>query len=248
MKKVTLKNPIFAVLLLLTVVTLCVMYLISQGLTLYLAAIMEAFSTLATLLVGSYAFLLYNKQKADAKRDVANTLLLEIQSAEKVLRLAQKYLEKTIPELPYDTISMPSKSWDINKYLFVGDFDTNEWDAINSFYSTCALFDESVKTNASYFQKNEEQIRVNIQQRAAQLTKHFSHKINKATTQDEKQKIRSDLKTSIEADTDLYLYAVTEYRPIKPIGDAKLCIEILKLNISLPSAISQLKKLASRGL
>lgn len=201
------------------------------------------FSAFATLLVGLYAFTLYKKQKDDLKKDAANILLLELQNAEKVLKLAQRSLEKSPAELPYDSVSMPTESWSKNKYLFVTDFNNNQWEAISNFYNACALFDESVKTNASYFQKNEEQIRVNIQQRSAELSKEYGGKIDKVETTDEKSKLKAELRAKIEESTDLYLSGVSEYRPLKPINDAKLCVETIKLNISLPGALGKLTEL-----
>lgn len=145
--------------------------------------------------------------------------------------------------MPYDAISMSTESWSKSKYLFVTDFDNNQWESINNFYNACALFDESVKTNASYFQKNEEQVRVNIQKRSADLAKEYETLIEQATTADEKANLKSKLKDKIKEATDLYISAVSEYNPMKPITDAKQCLETIKLNISLPSALSKLKEL-----
>jgi len=201
------------------------------------------FGSATTLLVGFFAFILYKKQKDDVKNDASSIILLEIQNAEKVIKLAQRSLEKSIPELLYDAVTMPTDSWDKNKYLFVTDFDNNEWEAINNFYSACRLFDESVRTNASYFHKDEQQVRVNIQKRSAKLTWNYSKKIAAADSLENKEKLRKELRSKIDEETTLYLGAVATYSPKKVINDAKLCIETIKLNISLPSAINKLKNL-----
>jgi len=244
MKKISWHNPIPGAILL-AVVMLSLFYAgVNKNIDWLESSIPTIFSALTTLLVGLYAFLLYKNQKDDIKKDAANIILLELQNAEKVLKLAQRSLDKPIPELPYDIISMPTESWGKNKYLFVADFDNNQWEAISNFYSTCGLFDESVRTNASYFQKNEEQVRVNIQKRSADLTESYGEKIENAKTPDDKSKLRSELRAKIDQATDLYLSSVATYSPKKPVDDAKLCIEVIKLNISLPSAINKLKELA----
>lgn len=244
MKNISFRNPIQGA----VIVTIFAVILFSVGIYFHISwlekSIPAFFSAVATLLVGLYAFTLYRRQKEDIKKDAANIILLEIQNAEKVLKLAQRSLEKDPPDLPYDLMAMPTGSWEKNKYLFVADFDGNQWEAISNFYSACNLFDEAVKTNASYFQKNEEQIRVNIQARSAELTRNYSSKIDKATILESKTKLRIELRAKVNEATDLYLAAVSEYRPQKPINDAKLCVEIMKLNISLPIAINKLKELA----
>ncbi len=244
MKKPNWQNPLLGALTL----TILMVSLFIGGLILKITwlenSIPTLFNAVATILVGLYAFSLYKKQKNDSKKDAANIILLEVQNAEKVLKLAQRFLDKPIAELPYDTITMPTESWCENKYLFVADFDKNQWEAISNFYSVCQLFDESVRTNASYFQKNEEQVRVNIQKRSAELTKDYNEKIDKAKTPEDKLKLRTELRTKIDEATALYLDAVTTYNPKKPIDDAKQCVEVIKLNISLSSAINKLKELA----
>lgn len=242
-KRISWQNPILGATLLILVMSSSLSWGLTNNIDWLENSVPNIFSGLATLLVGLYAFTLYKKQKDDLKKDAANILLLELQNAEKVLKLAQRSLEKTPPELPYDSIAMPTESWSKSKYLFVTDFDDNQWEAISNFYNACALFDESVRTHASYFQKNEEQIRVNIQQRSAEIAKEYSERVNKAKTADEKDKLRAELRVKIDEATDLYLSGVSEYRPVKPINDAKLCVEAIKLNISLPSAISRLKEL-----
>lgn len=245
MKKIfTWQNPVFGAIVLLTAMSIFFYIGVKNQISWIENSAPSIFSALATILVGLYAFTLYKKQKDDVKKDAANILLLELQNAEKVLKLAQRSLEKTPADIPYDSIAMPTESWSKNKYLFVTDFDSNEWEAISNFYSACSLFDESVRTNASYFQKNEEQIRVNIQQRSSEIAKEYGELLVKAKNTDEKTKLKAELRVKIEEATDLYLSGVSEYRPVKPVNDAKLCIETIKLNISLPTAINRLKDLA----
>jgi hypothetical protein len=245
MKKIfSWQNPVFGAVLLILLMSILQYLGLQYKIEWLVNAVPAISSALATLLVGLYAFTLYKKQKDDIKKDAANILLLELQNAEKVLKLAQRSLEKTPADIPYDAITMPTESWSKNKYLFVTDFDNNEWEAISNFYSACSLFDESVRTNASYFQKNEEQIRVNIQQWSAEIAKDYGARIEKAKTTDAKTKLKAELSVKIAEATDLYLSGVKEYGPVKPVNDAKLCLETIKLNISLPTAISKLKELA----
>lgn len=200
----------------------------------------------ATLFVGFYAYILYKKQKDDTKKDAANIIFLEILNAEKVLKIAQRSLEKIPPELPYDVITMATESWSKNKYFFVNDFSSNEWEAINNFYNTCHLFDEAVRTSSAYFPKNEEQVRVNIQRYTANLTKKYLRKIKRTNNLDQKQKLQAELQAKAKEYMDMYLHVstFTHYNPQKSVLDAKLCVELLKLNISLPSALNKLNDLS----
>lgn len=242
-KKVNLKNPILVVVGVTFFIFIVFFFGVFTNTAWIENSVPTIFVAIATLLVGSYAFTLYKKQKEDIKRDAANIISLEIQNAEKVLKLAQRSLEKDLPTLPSDVITMPTESWNKNKYLFVSDFDSNQWEAISNFYSTCMLFDEAVRTNASYFQKNEEQIRVNIQKNTSELTKEYIKKIDSAATEADKAKFRAELRAKSGEQMNLYLSAVYEYTPKKPVDDAKLALDTIKLNISLPGAISKLKEL-----
>lgn len=243
MRKI-LKNPIFWTILITTLVIVGYFVALFSNLTWVDKAAIALLTPVATLFVGFYALILYNRQKRDTKKDAANIILLEIQYAETVLNTAQRTLEDTVQTLPSDVITMPNENWSKYKYLFVNDFSASEWEAITNFYNRCQLFDEAVRTNSSYFQKNEEQIRINIQRRTADLTKQYMNRINNAKRVGEKEKLRSELQTKVTEYINLYLSINAQYYPQKSTNDAKLSLNMLKLNISLPGALSKLEALA----
>ena len=192
---------------------------------------------LVTFLAGTAAFIIYIKQKWDSKKDAANIILLEIQNAERILgqvgegvrtgQLQNKFL-------------IPTESWNKYKYLFVRDFDRDEWDNINGFYNNCQLYDEAIAYNNSFFQKNEEQIRINITRTTAEYLKTYLE--NGDTSSDEEiQKL--DAKIGQFQKTFLSKSSVF-YSPVKPLQDAKIVFENISKNISQTSIGLKLKKLA----
>lgn len=93
-------------------------------------------------MVGGFAVGLYIKQKKDYKREAAEIILMEIRNAEKTIN--------QIEEMgPIDSIRnlfiLPVNNWNKYNHLFVKDFDRDEWDLINSFYSKCSLAEKSLE-------------------------------------------------------------------------------------------------------
>ncbi len=119
------------------------------------------FVGLVALIVGVAAYRVYYKQKRDEKRNAANILILEIQSAED--GLTRLTLEKPILEISdADVFLMRVASWDNYKHLFVKDFkDINEFNKITDFYNKCKEYDDAVRLrNASFFH-NQKVLRAN---------------------------------------------------------------------------------------
>jgi hypothetical protein len=112
----------------------------------------------ATIITGLAAFFVYRRQRRDAKRDAANTVLMEIKSAERKL-IAIKDRAARDKMLPENEFVMRSESWSRYKYLFISDLDRDDWDSISEFYYNCQLYDEILRKNGDAFGKNEEQIR-----------------------------------------------------------------------------------------
>lgn len=192
-------------------------------------------SPLVTILVGGIAIYLYVKQRKDLKKDTANTIFLEITNAERKLKLAKEQLSKSI--LAEDIFTMESESWSKYNYLFVRDFDRDEWDIITDFYNKCKQYDQAVLYNNSFFQRNEEQIRVNIQRILADFAK--------VLTENEKEESRqSKFDQMAEIFKTIYMKKPELYYPNKPVTDAKKSIDALNVNLSVSSIGSKLKKLA----
>ena len=150
----------------------------------------SGFVAFVTLFVGLGAFRIYTKQKDDAKRDAANIILLEIESAEQQLQIiTQNEQQDSLAENIY---LMKNSSWDEYRYLFVRDFDRNEWDKISDFYSKCYQYDEAVTSNNKYFGANVEKIQLQIQGILAGFARDYTDKILAATDEAQKTVLREE--------------------------------------------------------
>ncbi len=120
-------------------------------------------NSIITLLVGFIAFGVYSKQKWDKKRNAAKAIFIEIQTAEMNLEKVKRELSKDDKdaEVPENIFLMPIESWSTNRQDFIKDFRSDEWSAIDNFYSKCKFYDQNARYNSQAFAKNEEQIRVN---------------------------------------------------------------------------------------
>lgn len=203
---------------------------------------------LITILVGSIAFIIYSKQKDDRKRDAANILFIEITNAETIMKTAKENLEKKVPsEYALSSEAMSTESWSKYKYLFVKDFERLEWDAISDFYNKAQLFNQAVNHNKSFFQKNEEQIRVNLERTLTEFVKKNPVDVSKIDSDPKEEKkwqnfikLTTKFYDQFMKRQDLYFY-----KPDKPIIDAQLCLNNANLQISATGVGTKLKKLGN---
>lgn len=200
-------------------------------------------NAVVTLIVGFVALLIYNTQKNDQKTDAANIILLEIKSAERLIKIVKENLKKDV--LPPDILTMQTESWSKYKYLFVRDFDRDEWDEITDFYNKCQSLDQAIIYNSSFFSKNEEQIRVNLLRILADYAKNKNDLLINGNNKSTKKKINQvDRLASMYYSTYMTKPYQLLYNPNKPINDAKLYIDNLKINISQTTIGTKLKALA----
>lgn len=98
------------------------------------------FFAAVTFLVGSFALFIYLKQKSDERTNAATTVLLEIRSAEsKIDIIIDKLDKKNSTDLPQ---VLPVNSWRKYSHLFVKNFDLDEIQLLNSFYSSCEIIED----------------------------------------------------------------------------------------------------------
>ncbi|MFA6194679.1 MAG: hypothetical protein WC719_02975 [Patescibacteria group bacterium] len=200
------------------------------------------FVGLVTLLAGAVAFFLYWKQKNDLKKDAANIVLLEIQNAERILgQVGENVRAGTLP----NKFLLPNDSWSKYKYLFVRYFDRDEWDIITEFYNNCKLYDEAVTYNGSLFQKNEEQIRVNMLRVPAGYIKDYVDGVRAEDEPGERVRLEEFFtKSTLFQNTYLSRASLFLYNPQKPLNDARVAFDNINSSISQASIGSKLKKLA----
>lgn len=196
---------------------------------------------LATMIVAVSAFGIYKKSKEDAKRDVALSILLEVRAGEAAIAKIRDALRND--SLDIDISVLQSESWSANKYLFVRDFDKDEWESISEFYNKAALLDEAIKFNKSAFASDAEQVRFNRQRMFANYANELIDNINETTNLEDASKIYED---KIKAFDAVYMKdqgSVKFYKPQKPIRDAKLYLENFP-QITTNSIGIKLKKLS----
>lgn len=206
----------------------------------------NVFVALVTLIVGVVAYILYLIQKRDRKREIANIILLEIQSAERKLKLIRKSLNEDPPTLPSDLRLLPTESWSDNNYLFIRDFDRDAWDAIADFYAKCQLMDEIIMFNNQSFWNDVEQIRSNKQRMLADLAYATAQKTKSISGNIDETELISEFNQLSEKADQLYMSRQGRfgYTPNKTINDAKAYIDQVDRRISQSAVGIKLKKLA----
>lgn len=197
---------------------------------------------LVTLVAGAIAFYLYDKQKRDSKKDAANIILLEIQSAERILsQVAEDVRAEKLP----NKYLLPTESWSRYKYYFVRDLDRDEWDLITEFYNNAKLFDEAVRYNSSMFQKNEEQIRVNMLRTPAEYVKEYIDGAVSEDEDEETQRLEKIFEKSQKFQkTFLSRVGTLFYSPQKPLTDGTEAFNNINKLLSQTSVGTKLKRQA----
>lgn len=200
------------------------------------------FQTLAVIVAGLVAYIVYRKQKYDHKKDAANSILLEIQSAERTISKVRETVRNG--RLEIDATILQSDSWTKYKYLFNRDFDKDEWDAITDFYNRARLLDGAIKYNNTAFANDVEQIRANRQRILANYAKDLIKHASSSQEQNPDQ-LMQDFNSKVSVFDQIYMGKQGEfaYNPQKPIDDAKVYLEDLK-TITTTTAGQKLKKLA----
>jgi hypothetical protein len=196
---------------------------------------------IATVIVAASAYRVYTKSKSDTKRDVALSILLEIRSGEAAVVKIRDALRNE--SLDIDISVLQSESWSANKYLFVRDFDKDEWESISEFYNKAALLDEAIKFNKSAFASDAEQVRLNRQRMFAKYAEDLVKTVDKNINLEEASKT---YELKIKAFDAVYMKdqgATKFYKPQKPIRDAKLYLENFP-QLTVNSVGIKLKKLS----
>lgn len=207
-------------------------------------------SAATTLVVGLIAYAVYLRQKRDFKRDGASILLIEIENAERQLRiiLAAPGSPTTLPSV----LTMPNNSWDKYKYLFVKDLDQNEWDAITEFYSRCERYDKAVSYNDSFFADDVMELRKNAHAVIAQIAKDHAYAHEGKSTDEvvsKKDRKTAEKYVNIRANFEtIYNNNKYLYSPTKPLNDATDALKSVELSLSLSSAGTKLKRISKSGL
>lgn len=199
-------------------------------------------TSIVTLIVGLVALLVYKQQKKDLKQDAANIILLEIQSAERAIKRIEENIVKG--ELSSDIFLMPSESWTKFKYLFLRNFDRDEWDDITDFYNKCQAIDNVIKDNNSAFWSDVEEIRSNKQRILANYAKKSTDEI--INSPDDESKTIEKYKEIADKFDNLFMERQGRfaYSPQKLVNDAKRHLLGLSRNLSQTIVGTKLKEIA----
>lgn len=198
------------------------------------------FQSLTTGLVVFVAIYVYKQQKNDSKKDAANSILLEVQNAERVIQKIKDSVKKD--SLEVDVSVLQSNSWSKHKHLFSRDFDGDEWDLLDNFYNKAALLDDAIRYNNSAFANDVEAIRSNKQRVLADYVVELLEKNKNGT---DPKALIEDFESRAKLFDQIYMDKQGEYmyKPVKPVNDAKLYLEDLP-KITTSTVGLKLKQLA----
>ena len=202
----------------------------------------QFFVALVTLAAGTVAWLIYRKQRNDGKRDIANSILSEIQYAEKAVDRVRNYIRDT-DKSDINVHIIQQNSWAIHRHLFSSDFDEDEWNAISSFYNNAVLLDDVLKQSNNVFESNAFQIRANMQRVLADLTEVTVVNMDASNLEDSLKSLNEKLGYFENIYEDKKGEFV--FTPMKYLNDAKQILEDIAA-ISTSTAGDTLKKLAGK--
>lgn len=101
----------------------------------------NSITSLTTLVVGLFAFIIYYKQKVSFKRDAASLILQEIRYAEQQVRIAKDTLQYGFS---LSIILLPTNNWNNNIHLFINNLEQNDIDLISKFYADARYLDRLI--------------------------------------------------------------------------------------------------------
>ncbi len=175
----------------------------------------------------------------DAKRDIANSILSEIQYAENALERVKDYIRDT-DKSDISIQIIQQNTWTTYKHLFASDFDRDEWKCINNFYNNALLLDETLKQSNTVFNDNAAAIRTNMQRVVADLIEVTVVNMNASNLEENLKSLNEKLGYF----SSLYEEKKSDFifTPAKYLNDAKRTLEDIK-PISTSTAGARLKKL-----
>lgn len=190
-----------------------------------------------TFLVGTLAFYIYTQQKVDEKSNAATTILLEIRNAEsKIDIIIDKLDKKMTVDLPS---VLPTNSWRKYSHLFIKDFDLDDIQLLNTFYSSCEIIEDLANRQNNFVWITTEERAKIVQAVLAQVHDDFQvDTINKLSIAQDKFNARK------QALDDYYSNDATSYAPDKILRGLKFQTQNLKRVASTPCGV-KLKELAN---
>ena len=190
-----------------------------------------------TFIVGSFAFYVYTKQKCDEKINAATAILLEIRNAEgKIDIIIDKLDKKNTVDLPR---VLPVNSWRTYSHLFVKDFDLDDIQLLNNFYSSCEIIENLANRQNNFVWITTEERAKTVQKILAQIHDDFQkeHSIDLVVA----QKRFNDRKQALN---DFYANDSVVYAPEKILSGLRFQTQNLQRITPTPCG-AQIKELAN---
>lgn len=193
----------------------------------------ENLNSFFTLIVGLFAFVVYQWQKIDKKTNTARLILSEVRNAEKKVEKLSELVQRGVQDLP---LILPKNSWKDNSFLLASDFDQDELADLNHFFGVCENLDEYVRRDNEYFW-------ITTQNRA-EIAQEMLSKFIESSYEENKGKVNeAKLEKMIEHVLTKYVNHPYSYSPSKTINELKKLLEQYQ-KITTTTTGSKLKKIA----
>jgi len=198
---------------------------------------------LVTLLAAFVALRIYSKQHRDEKSNAAQSVFSEVASAENKLKeIRERFFAIANPSLESNKV-LSAENWTKYKYLFIKDLTPDEWNVVENFYNNCVAYDRAVLENNSYFNHDVKHIFGSLDKYYYEIVKTFH------ATKPKNDKMPKKLSDDLAQFQTRFLqnHNAIDYRPQKPINDARVALVALDTNVTLSSAGQKIKKIAKRA-
>lgn len=193
----------------------------------------------ATLVTGWFAIGVFKMQKRNEKTNASISILFEVRNAEgKIDIISQKLHRNDFADLPS---VLPTNNWRNYAHLFATNFDEDEFNLINTFYTSCEIIEDLVKRQNNFiWLAAEERSRV-AQKLLGDIQVKFQEKLVAGTLPADAQKEFNNVRQGI---TQFYTGDDFFYAPQKVIDGLRFQITHLQ-KITTTTCGAKLKKLAS---
>lgn len=217
------------------------------------------FVAITTIIAGITALLVYFRQKSDYKRDASKSLYSEIVNAERVVKEVKKIKQNNnLLSLGTDAgkYALGDSSWERLKHLFVNDFNSNEWEKLNTFFNQKNEYSKTIENISNLFPKNIEFRMQSIQGELAKIATEQADEFSKIKIptdptnkeyNEEAKKIIEKFENKARAFQTIFIDANTSFKysyfPQGTFEPLEKVLDIIDTNISISSIGVKIQKM-----